>query len=137
MKPTDPVAAWYAAVPREAKRHVATLRALVKRVAPKATEKLAYGVPTFVLGKNLVHLGAYATHVALYGGRAMALEGPLAKYQSGKGTLRFELDEPLPLKALTQLVRARVAENLAKARGPGGGRKDSRRARRRSAVRRA
>jgi uncharacterized protein YdhG (YjbR/CyaY superfamily) len=111
--PPDAVARAYRAVPAQAKKHLAILRALVKRVAPAATETVAYGIPTFVLGKNLVHLGGYATHVALYGGRAMAVRGPLAKYQSGKGTLRFALDEPLPLKALERLVRARVAENLA------------------------
>lgn len=115
MKKPDSVAAYYAAVPPQAKRHLAALRALVKKAAPQATEKLAYGIPTFVLDGNLVHVGGYETHVALYGGRAMSREGPLAKYQSGKGTLRFELDEPLPVKLLAELVKARVAENRKKA----------------------
>lgn len=118
MKTPATVAAYYAAVPPQAKKHLAALRALVKKIAPAATEKLAYGIPTFVLGKNLVHLGGYEGHVALYGGRAMAADGALAKYQSGKGTLRFELDQPLPLKALAALVKARVAENLKTARPP-------------------
>lgn len=112
MKTPDTVAAYYAAVPPQAKKHLAALRALVKKAAPTATEKLAYGIPTFVLGKNLVHLGGYERHVALYGGRAMAGDGALAKYQSGKGTLRFELDEPLPLGLLRRFLAARVRELL-------------------------
>lgn len=90
------------------------LHALIRQAAPDAKETVKYGIPTFVLeGRNLVHLSAYASHVGLYGGGAMKLTGPLAKFQTGKGTLRFEPGQKLPLVAITRLIRQRVAETLA------------------------
>jgi len=48
----------------------------------------------------------------------MSLKGPLSKYLAGRGTLRFALDEPLPLAPLAAMVKSRLAENQAKAKRP-------------------
>lgn len=114
MKP-ETVEQYLAALPVPTRKVMKQLRALIRKAAPKATETLSYGMPTFVLHTNLVHYAAFEHHVGLYGARAMKLEGALAKYQTGKGTLRFELDAPLPAKVIAQLVTMRVAENLEKA----------------------
>ena len=42
-------------------------------------------------------------------------EAELAKYESGKGSVRFPLDEPLPLDLVRRIVLRRVEENLEKA----------------------
>lgn len=114
MKP-ETVEQYLAALPPPTRKVMKQLRALIRKAAPDATEKLSYGMPTFVLHGNLVHYAGFEHHVGLYGARAMKLEGLLAKYQTGKGTLRFELDAPLPAKVIAQLVSMRVAENLEKA----------------------
>ena len=114
MKP-ETVEQYLAALPVPTRKVMKQLRALIRKAAPKATETMSYGIPTFVLHGNLVHYAGFAEHVGLYGARAMKLEGVLAKYQTGKGTLRFELDAPLPAKVISQLVTMRVAENLEKA----------------------
>jgi uncharacterized protein YdhG (YjbR/CyaY superfamily) len=115
MKAAADLDAYLKAVPPQAKKTFSELRALVKKAAPKATEVMSYGIPTLVLHGNLVHVGAYEGHVALYGGKAMARLGPLSKFQTGKGTLRFELGAKLPKKDLVAMVKARVAENTARA----------------------
>ena len=112
---SETVEQYLAALPVPTRKVMKQLRALIRKAAPKATETMSYGIPTFVLHGNLVHYAGFAEHVGLYGARAMKLEGALAKYQTGKGTLRFELDTPLPAKVITQLVTMRVAENLEKA----------------------
>ena len=114
MKPQT-IEQYLAALPAPTRKVMKQLRALIRKAAPDATEKLSYGMPTLVLHGNLVHDAGYEHHVGLYCARAMKLEGALAKYQTGKGTLRFELDRPLPAKVIGQLVTMRVAENLAKA----------------------
>ncbi len=114
MEP-ETVQQYFAALPAPTRKVMKQLRALIRKAAPKATETMSYGMPTFVLHGNLVHYAGYAEHVGLYGARAMKLEGALAKYQTGKGTLRFELDTPLPAKVIARLVAMRVAENLEKA----------------------
>lgn len=112
---SETVEQYFAALRAPTRKVMKQLRALIRKAAPKATETMSYGMPTFVLEGNLVHYAGYAEHVGLYGARAMKLEGALAKYQTGKGTLRFELDAPLPAKVISQLVAMRVAENLEKA----------------------
>lgn len=116
MKKPTSIEAYLAALPPKPKKLVTQLQSIIRKAAPGATEKLSYGMPTFALaGKNLVHVAGYEGHVGLYGARAMALDGELAKYQSGKGTLRFELDEPLPVKLVQKLIKLRVAENVEEA----------------------
>lgn len=97
--------------PAPARRLLRQLRAAIRRAAPLATEKISYGIPTFVQGGNLVHYAAYPSHVALYGAtRAHAALAPrVAKYQTGKGTLRFALDRPLPLGLVRDVVACEVS----------------------------
>ena len=43
------------------------MRAIISKAAPATTEKIAYGIPTFVMdGKNLVHFGGYKSHIGFY-----------------------------------------------------------------------
>jgi uncharacterized protein YdhG (YjbR/CyaY superfamily) len=116
-KPTT-VAQYLSACPPQARRHLDALRRLVKKVAPTADEKVSYGILGFSLEGPLVYLAGYAGHVSLHGGKVMSPSGPLSKYRSGRGTLRFALDEPLPQAPLTAMVKARLAENQAKAKRP-------------------
>ena len=89
------------------------LRDLMRSELPDATEKISYGIPTFVVGgRNLVHFGGWRSHVAVYpvpeGDEAFAaaIEG----YRAGKGTLRFLLAEPLPVELIRTQVRFLLAE---------------------------
>ncbi|MDX2011147.1 MAG: DUF1801 domain-containing protein [Myxococcaceae bacterium] len=104
------VAAYLKKQPAPVRRAVETLRALVFTVAPEAQEGFAYQMPSYSLGQNLAYLAGWTTHVALYGPVTMAkdLEAKTAKYRSGKGTLKFPLDAPLPVALVKQLLRARV-----------------------------
>jgi uncharacterized protein YdhG (YjbR/CyaY superfamily) len=87
------------------------LRKIIRAAAPGAEECISYQLPAFRLGgKWLVWIGAAANHCAIYGvGRADADE--LKDYDiSGRGTLRFQVDKPLPAPLVRKLVKARVAE---------------------------
>jgi uncharacterized protein YdhG (YjbR/CyaY superfamily) len=93
------------------------LRETVKAAAPDATEKISYQMPTFFLNGNLVYFAAYKNHIGFYPtpGAIDELKDEIARYQAGKGTLQFPLDEPMPLDLVTRIVKVRVAENLKKA----------------------
>jgi uncharacterized protein YdhG (YjbR/CyaY superfamily) len=45
-----------------------------------------------------------------------ALGEELKPYFSGKGTLRFTADKPLPAALVKKIVRARIEENAARGR---------------------
>ena len=92
------------------------LRRVIKSAAPNAEECISYNVPTYRLdGKMILSFGAAANHCALYAGAypIKAHEAELADYDTGKGTIRFQPDHPLPDALVRRLVKTRVAE-----RGP-------------------
>jgi uncharacterized protein YdhG (YjbR/CyaY superfamily) len=102
--------------PKDVQKLLQQLRSTIKKAAPKAEEKIAYGIPTFTLNGNLVHFGAYKTHIGFYPAPSglEAFEKELAPYVTGKGTAQFPLDKPLPLDLITEIVKFRVMKNLEK-----------------------
>lgn len=104
--------------PEEVQAILQKVRATIRAAAPEAEETISYQMPTFKLhGKYLVYFAAHKSHIGFYPtpGGIEGLQEALAKYQSGKGTLRFPLDEPIPYDLITRVVELRAAENLAKA----------------------
>ena len=91
------------------------LRRTIREAAPGAEECITYGLPAFRLdGRNLVAYGAAAKHCALYPMSASTVEAfadELEDYETGKGTIRFQVDNPLPDSLVRKLVEARIAEN--------------------------
>jgi uncharacterized protein YdhG (YjbR/CyaY superfamily) len=103
-----------AAAPREKRAALLKLRATIRAAVPRATEGISYGVPMFKLdGKPLVSVGYGADHCSFYVQspavmRAHAAE--LKTYETGKGSIRFAANKPLPAALVTRLVKARIAE---------------------------
>jgi len=88
------------------------LRQAIRAAAPGAEECISYGVPAFRLdGKFLVGFGAGAGHCAFYpGGTAMgASRAELARYDTSKGTIRFQPQAGLPATLVRRIVKARIA----------------------------
>ena len=109
------VSAYLEALPGDAREHVQQLRNAIRAAAPGAVESFGYGMPAFALGgKPFVWYGAWKHHSSFYPvGAAIrqALAAELEGYEtSGKGTIRFRLDEPLPAALVQRLVKARIAE---------------------------
>ena len=87
------------------------LRQVIRTAVPDATETISYRLPTFQYkGKPLVALGASRDHCSLYlmGYVPAELEADLAKYDTGKGTIRFPADRPLPESLVRKVVRTRI-----------------------------
>ena len=92
------------------------IRATIHQAAPDATEAIKYGMPTFVLNGNLVHFAAYKNHIGFYPAPTGidAFIEELAQYRTGKGTIQFPVDKPIPYDLITKVVKFRVEENLKK-----------------------
>jgi uncharacterized protein YdhG (YjbR/CyaY superfamily) len=103
--------------PPEIQAILQQIRATIKAAAPDATEKISYQMPTFDLKGNLVHFAAFKNHIGFYPtpSGTEAFKRELARYASGKGSIRFPIDEPMPLDLIDRIVRLRVEENLKKA----------------------
>ncbi|HNW99585.1 MAG TPA: hypothetical protein PKK00_14355, partial [Bacteroidales bacterium] len=73
--------------------------------------------PTYVLKGNLVHFAAMKNHIGFYptSSGIANFKNELSVYKSGKGSVQFPLNKPLPLNLITKIVKFRVKENLERA----------------------
>jgi uncharacterized protein YdhG (YjbR/CyaY superfamily) len=112
---TKDVDEYLAAVPEEARATLEKLRKAIRAAAPRATEHISYGMPTFKMdGRFLVSYAAWKKHCSLYPVSAHSLEEigeDPEGYDVSKGTIRFPPDEPLSAALVRKLVRARIAES--------------------------
>ena len=113
---------YLAALPEGQRAALEKLRKAIRAAAPKATEKISYAMPAFEQdGRFLVSYAAFKDHCSLYPASAAVMEAlgdELGPYFSGKGTLRFRADEPIPAALVRKIVRVRLQEHAA--RGPSG-----------------
>jgi uncharacterized protein YdhG (YjbR/CyaY superfamily) len=115
-EPAKNIDEYIAAYPADVQHLLQIMRAAIHKAAPDAVEAMAYGIPTFKLNGNLVHFGGYKNHIGFYPA-PMGIEAfkeETAQYETGKGTLQFPIDQPLPLDLITRIVKFRVEKNLAK-----------------------
>lgn len=99
--------------PKETQEKLQELRKVIREEAPEAKEKIAYGLATFTLHGNLVHFGGFKNHIGFFPSSSpLEKEIPeAAKYRTGKGTLQFPLQDPIPFDFVRKVVRFRVKEN--------------------------
>jgi uncharacterized protein YdhG (YjbR/CyaY superfamily) len=116
MKEYTDINSFIADFPKEVQKILEKIRATIQQAAPEAKEAIKYGMPTFVLYGNLVHFAAYKNHIGFYPAPAGidAFIEELAPYRTGKGTIQFPIDKPIPFYLITKVVKFRVEENLKK-----------------------
>ncbi|MGE5275720.1 MAG: iron chaperone [Acidobacteriota bacterium] len=108
---------YLAVLSREKRAALEKLRRAIRSAAPGAQECIRYGIPAFRLGgRLLVGFGAAANHCAFYPGShpLEAHRDELEAYDTGKGTIRFRPDRPLPVALVRKLVKTRIAERAAR-----------------------
>lgn len=117
MNKPDNFEQYFATFPKETRSILQQVRETIQKAAPKATEKISYAMPTFFLYGNLVHFAAYQNHIGFYAlpSGNEAFRQAISKYKSGKGSIQFPINEPMPLDLITQIVQFRVDENVRKA----------------------
>lgn len=118
LHPYTDTDSYIAGFPQDTQRLLNEMRRTIRAAAPAAQEKISYGIPTFTLGRNLVHFAAYDHHIGFYPGASgiKAFQQELSAYKTAKGSVQFPLDQPLPLLLIGKIVTYRVKENGAKAK---------------------
>jgi uncharacterized protein YdhG (YjbR/CyaY superfamily) len=117
IKPKD-INQYIAGFPKEVQAALELVRTTIKEAAPEAKETISYAIPTFTLhNTHLVYFAAFKNHIGFYalpsGNEAFKQE--LLAYKTGKGSIQFSLDKPMPVNLITKIVQFRIAENLEKA----------------------
>jgi len=94
------------------------VRVTIQKAAPDAKEKISYSMPAFDQNGIVVYFAAFKNHIGLYAlpSGHEAFKEEFSKYKSGKGSVQFPLDQPMPYDLITKIVKFRVKENLEKAK---------------------
>jgi uncharacterized protein YdhG (YjbR/CyaY superfamily) len=108
---------YIAEFPAETRAILEQVRTTIREAAPEAQETINYAIPTFTLKGNLVHFAGFKNHIGFYPAPSgiEKFKAELAGYESAKGSVQFPLDKPIPYDLISEIVKFRVQENLAKA----------------------
>ncbi len=112
----EPVAKYFERQPPAQLAMLHEMRDIILSVAPDAEQTMTYGVPAFRLHGPLVAIAGFKSHCGLYPLNETTLESLKDKLQGfsiTKGTVRFPVDQPLPVDIVTLIVQRRVSENRA------------------------
>jgi uncharacterized protein YdhG (YjbR/CyaY superfamily) len=112
VKAAASIDAYLADIPPDQRAALETLRRQIRAAAPHAEECISYGLPSFRQDGLLVHFGAARRHCAFYPhGVIEAFAERLAAYDTSKGTIRFQPENPMPEALVADIVRYRLAQN--------------------------
>ena len=113
MSAARTVTGYIAASAPPARRMLRELRAAIRSAAPRAEEKISYGMPYYGQGGRVIYFAAFQKHVSVFvmGGAKKAYAKELRPYLTSKATLQFPIGAPVPLALIRKLVRFRIKEN--------------------------
>lgn len=111
--PPATVDEYIASFPADVRSKLEALRKTIIKAAPKADEMVAYGMAGYKQNGPLLYFAAFKNHIGLYP-RIDAFKKQLDKYEGGKGTVKIPLDEPIPLKVVSDMVKHQVIKNSKK-----------------------
>ena len=112
------VAAYIAAQPKAMQAALKRVRSTLRAALPEAEECMSYQMPTYKLkGRVVIHFAGWKDHFALYPGAGhvvATLKDALKGYDVSKGTIRFAATDPVPVRLITQIAKARGTDVAAK-----------------------
>jgi uncharacterized protein YdhG (YjbR/CyaY superfamily) len=114
---------YIASKPKESRASLEAVRRAILKGLPNAQEGLAYQIPAYTLnGVGVLYFAGWKSHYSLYPASDALVEAfakELAPYERSKGTLKFPLSEPVPIRLVERIARFR-ARQLTTRDGPTG-----------------
>ena len=100
------------------------VRGAIRKGVPDAEEGISYRIPVYKLGgRAAIYFAGWKEHYSLYpanGALVEAFEDELARYEVSKGTIRFPLSAPVPVRLIERIARFRAREELARQQAKAG-----------------
>ena len=115
MAKFESVDAYIASFPPDVQLKLESVREAIHRAVPGSEEAISYDIAAFRRrGRGYLGLAGWRNHISIYPipDADVELDRELTPHKSGKGTLRFPLNRPIPLK-LVGKVAALLAEQRA------------------------
>jgi uncharacterized protein YdhG (YjbR/CyaY superfamily) len=102
------------AQPEAVRGALTRVRGAIHRSVGRAQESISYHMPTYKLnGEVLLYFAGWKQHYSIYPATPFvvsALQEELADYQVEKGTIRFPLSQPVPIKLIAAIAKLRAKE---------------------------
>ncbi len=109
---------YLAALPAGQRRVLTEIRDVIRAAAPQAEERISYRIPLYRQHGDVVGFAAFKNHLSLFVTNSSVKDEfakELEPFDIRHTTIRFTVDDPLPLELVEKIVRWRVAENEARA----------------------
>ena len=105
---------YVASQPEATQRVLESVRSVIHKALPRAEEVISYNIPAYKLnGGTVLYFAGWKQHYSLYpaGARLVAaFKKELAPCEISKGTIRFPLSQPVPVKLIGRIATFRVKE---------------------------
>jgi uncharacterized protein YdhG (YjbR/CyaY superfamily) len=105
---------YIASQPLAAQSVLKLVRNAIRKAIPAADEVISYKIPTYKLhGAAVIYFAGWKQHYSLYPANDAILANfneDLAPYEVNKGTIRFPLSKPVPVKLIERIARFRATE---------------------------
>ncbi len=103
---------YIAAAPGEAQPKLKEIRQILSKVVPNATESLKWGSPVFEEKRILFAYAAFKTHINFMPtpSAMKPFQKELENYKTGKGSIQFPYDKPLPKLLIRRIAKQRAME---------------------------
>ena len=90
------------------------VRSTIRKAVPRAEEVISYQIPTYKLNSGpVLYFAGWKQHYSLYPASqrvVAAFKDELAPYEISKGTIRFPLSQPVPVKLIGRIAKFRAKE---------------------------
>ncbi len=99
--------------PKEIQSRLKEMRSLIKKVAPKADERISYSMPSYTYKGLLVYFAGYKNHTGFYPMPDVITEfkKEISQYKNAKGSVQFPHNEKLPVRLITKMIKFRMKLN--------------------------
>src|SRR5437773_8644991 len=105
---------YIASKPKESRGSLEAVRRAILKAIPTAQEGLAYQMPAYTLnGVGVLYFAGWKSHYSLYPASDALVEAfakELAPYERSKGTLKFPLSEPVPVRLIERIAKFRARQ---------------------------
>jgi uncharacterized protein YdhG (YjbR/CyaY superfamily) len=92
------------------------IRLAIRSAVPEAKERISYNMLSFWFHGNLIYYGAFKNHIGFYPASKTVFEkfkDELKIYKtSGKGTIQFPHNKPIPIELIKKIAHHRAMENI-------------------------
>jgi uncharacterized protein YdhG (YjbR/CyaY superfamily) len=91
-----------------------TIRRAIREAVPEAEEVIGYQMPAYKFHGWLIYFAGFKKHYSLFCPQPDALleafKEELSRYEMSKSTIKFPLDQPVPVELIRKMAKHRAEE---------------------------